>query len=311
MTSGFKLLKRFLAACFVAVAAASWAQPLTLVVPHPPGGADVYARYVAKYLSAQLNREVVVVNNPAAGGRVAVDQVAKSTSGNEFLLASTGPFLFNKVVYKHLNSDFENFEAVTPLVRIPVVFSVSLASGANSIRDIKALSNQRTVNCSGSSASSLFLGRYHFNQLGINNVTWVPFKGSADMNTQLAAGNIDCAFDTVSPALTLHEAGKYKTVATAGATKIKSVPEAELIKDIVPGLTFYNWYGMGVKVNTPNNDRIQAALRKINQDPGYLAEMSKRGLEVVTPQQHGSQWIHSEYVKFELIRQQLNIDKLD
>jgi len=307
-------MKKLLVALLLTLAASAWADTLTLLVPHPPGGSpDVYSRLVAKYLSDRLGRDVIVVNKPAAAGRIAVDQAAHSTSGDEILLASTGPFLFNKVIYKNLNTDFEHFDLIAPIARIPATFAVSNASGANSFKDILALSKQRTVNCSGSSASTLFAGKYIFSQLGIKNVTWVPFKGAAEMNTQLAAGNIDCGFDTIMPAQTLHDAGRYKIIAIGSNTKWPSIPEAVLFKDVVPGLVFYNWYGIAFPKGMPEGDKnkISAALDKINQDPVYREGVERMSFERVDTPVKGLAWVKSQYQHYDAIRQKLNIEKVD
>lgn len=307
-------MKKLLATIFLFLATAVCAEPLTLIVPHPPGGSpDVYARLVAKYLSDQLARDVIVMNKPAAAGRIAVDQAAHSTSGNELLLASTGPFLFNKVIYRNLNTDFEYFDVIAPVARIPATFAVSNASGATSIKDIKALSQQRTVNCSGSSASTLFAGKYMFNQLGITNVTWIPFKGAAEMNTQLAAGNIDCGFDTIMPAQTLHDAGKYKILAIGSNNKWASLPEAMLFKDIIPGMTFYNWYGFAFpkSMSDVDKNKIVVILGKINQDPEYREGVERMSFERVDNPTRGLSWVKSQYQHYDAIRQKLNIEKVD
>lgn len=307
-------VKKLLTTLLLFLASAVYAEPLTLIVPHPPGGSpDVYARLVAKYLSDQLLRDVVVMNKPAAAGRIAVDQAARSTSSDEILLASTGPFLFNKVIYKNLNTDFEHFDVIAPIARIPATFAVSNASGANSFKDIKALSQQRTVNCSGSSASTLFVGKYMFHQLGITNVTWVPFKGAAEMNTQLAAGNIDCGFDTIMPAQTLHDAGKYKIIAIGSNTKWPSLTEATLFKDIIPGLSFYNWYGIAFPKGMPvaDKNKIVAVLDKINQDPVYREGVERMSFERVESPVKGLSWVKSQYQHYDAIREKLNIEKVD
>lgn len=307
-------MKKLFAIFALAFSIGAGANTLTINVPFPPGGAtDVWSRTVSRYLQDQLNRDVVVVNRPAADGRLVMEQVHQNASGNELITAATGPFLFNKIMFKKVSTDYNDFDLVAPLVRVPTVFSTSVASGVNSWKDLVALSRTRFVNCAGSSASSVFVGKYIFQQLGIVNVTWVPFKGSADMNQQLAAGNIDCGFDTSLAALPLHRAGKFKIIAVGNRTRWSVVPEAALFSDAVPGLTFNNWYGMGMSKSAPaaDRERILTVLRKINNDPGYREALERAGLEAVTAPPNGSEWIHAEYVRFEALRRSLGIEQLD
>jgi tripartite-type tricarboxylate transporter receptor subunit TctC len=305
-------MKKILFALLFAVTAA-WADTVTITVPNPPGGApDVWTRIVAKHLTRELGVQYVISNRPAADGRIAVDYVAtQPADGRNLITTSTGALLFNKVLFNKLNYDYTHFDIVAPMARVPVVFSVSNNLGVTTLKDFVALAKKKSLNCAGSSASSVFVGKQFFHQLKINNAQFVPFKGSADMNVQLAAGNIDCAFDTSLAAGPLHQSGRFKIIATASESKLSSVPDAALFSSVVPGLTFYNWYGIGVRVNSPGTDKLFAVLKNLRLNPVYQAEMAQHGIEIVNSPESGSQWIHQEYQKYEAIRLTLKIDKLD
>ena len=304
-------MKKILFALLFAMTSA-WSNT-TITVPHPAGGApDVWTRIVAKHLTQELDSDYVIVNKSAADGRVAIDYVASQPAdGKNLITVSTGPFLFNKVLFNKLNHDYTSFDIIAPMVRVPFVLSVINSLGVVTLKEFIAMDKTKALNCAGSSASSVFAGKQFFDKINIKEVQFIPFKGSADMNVQLAAGNIDCAFDTTLAALPLHQGGKFKIIAASTESKLSSVPTAALFNSVAPGLTFYNWYGIGVRINTPGSEKIFTVLRKLNQDPAYQAEMGKRGLEIVTPPENGSQWIHNEYQKYEALRSQLKIDKLD
>lgn len=291
----------------------AWSNTITVTVPHPPGGApDVWTRIVAKHLTQELGGDYIIVNKPAADGRIAIDYVAtQPADGKNLITTSTGPFLFNKVLFNKLNHDYTDFDIMAPMVRLPLVLSVSNNLGVSTLTEFVALAKTKPLNCAGSGASSVFVGKQFFNKINATQVQFIPFKGSADMNVQLAAGNIDCAFDTTLAALPLHRGSKFKIIAASTESKLSEVPTAMLLSSVVPGLTFYNWYGLGMKINSPDSEKIFAVLRKLNQNPAYQSEMKNRGLEIVNPPEHGSQWIHNEYQKYESVRLQLKIDKLD
>lgn len=303
-------MKKILLSVFLAVSSA-WANPVAITVPHPPGGApDVWTRIVARHLAQELNTDFVVVNRPAADGRVAIDFVEQQPAdGRNLIVVSTGPFLFNKVLYKNLNLDYRNFDVMVPLAQVPLVLAVSNNLGVTSLREFVELSRTRVLNCAGSSASSVFVGKHMMKQIQAKEVQFIPFKGSADMNVQLAAGNIDCAFDTTLATLPLHQGGKIKIIATS--TNAQILPDTATLRSVVPGLVFYNWYGIGMRLNTANSDQIFRALKRINQNSEYQTAVKKAGLEIVEPADNGSQWLQQEYQKYETMRQQLKIDKID
>lgn len=307
-------MKQFIASLAMLCSITAVAQTLTITVPHPPGNApDALARILERHLTDSLKRPVVVVNRTGADGRIGVDFVATSTGNNHVLLASTGPFLFNRVVYSKLNYSYENFDSMVPIARIPISFSVHPAVPVRNFNDLLKLSQQRPIICAGSSASSFFLGKFIMDQLQISNVVWVPFKGSADMNVQLMAGNIDCGLDTSLGHLPLHASGRIRIVAVSTVDKYPLLPDAIVLRDVIPGLSFYNWYGIAVpkSFDPQERDKIFAALKTILSNPGYQDSVTKSNLELVTTPADSANWLHNEYNRWEAIRQRLRIPKID
>jgi tripartite-type tricarboxylate transporter receptor subunit TctC len=281
----------------------------TITVPHPPGGSpDIWARIVAKHLAQEINTEVVVSNNPSAAGRVAVDFVAQQPADGKNLIAvTTGPFLFNKVLFKSVLHDYNNFDTMVPMTRIPMVLAVSNSLKVSSLKDFINVAQSKSLNCAGSSSSAVFVGKYLMKQIKSQDVQFIPFKGSADMNVQLAAGNIDCAFDTTLATMPFHQANRFKIIATS--TDLQILPDTGLFKSVVPGLVFYYWTGIGIKVNTANKDYLFRTLHRISQNTEYQSAVKKAGFELVDSTVDGSQWLHQEFLKFESMREQLNIPK--
>lgn len=307
-------MKRLIATLAMLWTVSAWSQTLSIVVPFPPGGApDVWARILERQLGDEIKRPVVVVNRPGADGRIAMDYVATSTGNSTVLLATTGTYLFNQVVYSKQNHNFENFDAMVPMTRIPIVFSVNPSSSIRNFRDLAQLAQQRPVTCAASSASSLFLGKYLIEQLQITNIIWVPFRGSADMTMQLMAGNIDCGFDTLLVHLPLHASGKLKILYLSSVTRHTQLPDIALLREVVPDLTFYNWYGVAIprSFDPAERDRIFAALRTISGRSDYRDSVGKSNLELVDPPADSAAWVRAEYNRWEIIRQRLKIPKID
>jgi len=288
------------------------APPVTVVVPFPPGGfVDVFGRNIARYLSVTLQQDFVVVNKGGADGRIGMDYVAQQPAdGSHILIGSTGVTLFNRVLYSRLNSDYTAFDNMVPMVRTPIVFAVSMRLPATNLSEFVKLARDNKLNCAGSSASSVFVGKYMFKQLALNHLQFVPFKGSNDMIVQLISGNIDCAFETNLVTGPLAQDRKIRVLASGG--QYKSLDQA-LFSDIVPGLNFYNWSGVSIlkTVPTAEKDRIFSALRNAARDLVYRNTMTALGLEIVENPPLGETWLNSEYQKYENLRQQLGISRLD
>ena len=81
-------------------------KPLRLIVPFPAGGpADIFGRFLAQGMSAQLGQPVVIENISGASGVLGVDRAAKSPPDGYTLAlisstaASIGPFAMAKMPF--------------------------------------------------------------------------------------------------------------------------------------------------------------------------------------------------------------------
>src|SRR5881394_1012420 len=119
------LIKRaavwILAACLLAAmparAADPWpTRPVTVICPFPPGiSTDLIARAVATYLSDKLGQQFVMENRPGANGNVGAGAAAKAApDGYTFVIATLGPIVANKFMYKTMSYDPER--AFAPVV---------------------------------------------------------------------------------------------------------------------------------------------------------------------------------------------------
>jgi len=305
-------MKKLLLSLLLTATTVMAAPTVTVVVPFPPGGfVDAFGRNIARYLSANLQQEFVVVNRSGADGRIGMDYVAQQPAdGSHILIGSTGVTLFNRVLYSRLNYDYTVFDNMVPMVRTPIMFAVSTKLPVTNFAEFSKMARGNKLNCAGSSASSVFVGKYMFKQLALNDIQFVPFKGSNDMIPQLISGNIDCAFETNLVITPLAQDRKIRVLASGGQYKSS---DQVLFSDIVPGLTFYNWSGVSILKNVPTaeKDRIFSALRNAARDPVYRNTMTALGLEIVENPTMGEAWLNSEYQRYETIRQQLGINRLD
>src|SRR3954451_15628195 len=102
-------LRRFalLAAALIATTAVQ-AQPnvVKLVVPFPAGGiTDQAARVIGETMARHLAQTVIVENRPGAGGRIAIDLVAKAPADGKTLLFTNTSYTILPVVDPHSNLD--------------------------------------------------------------------------------------------------------------------------------------------------------------------------------------------------------------
>src|ERR1700755_2148771 len=89
------------ALCLSAAPCAAHSPPsskaIQIYVPFAPGGsADGIARILANDMAASLNRQVVVINQPGAGGTIGLMTTAKAApDGDTLAIAATGALVIN------------------------------------------------------------------------------------------------------------------------------------------------------------------------------------------------------------------------
>ena len=100
------------------------------------------------------------------------------------------------VLFRNLATPVTVWHNMVPMIRTPVVMAVSNQLAVTTWSEFLRVARSRPLNCAGSGASTVFVGKYMMRQLNIDSVQFVPFRGTSDMITQLVAGNLDCAFET-------------------------------------------------------------------------------------------------------------------
>src|ERR1700731_2509926 len=99
------ILAASLLAAVAAQAQSYPSRPIKMIVPFPPGGADVMARLTADRLSMALGQPVIVENRAGGGGGTVGTKVvaAADPDGHTLLFTSPGPLTSSAAVYKNLD----------------------------------------------------------------------------------------------------------------------------------------------------------------------------------------------------------------
>ncbi|MCC6472421.1 MAG: tripartite tricarboxylate transporter substrate binding protein [Burkholderiales bacterium] len=227
----------FAAIALLVVAGAPSAQPypsrpIRWIVPFAPGGGlDIITRAYAPHLGNSLGQPLVVENRPANAGILALELVARSAPDG-YTLLTFGPstLVNNRYIYADIKYDAEkDFAPVTMLADAPIALYVNASVPARTLGEFIALSRQP-----GSKLNYGAPGHGHIFHLAMEllkertgaDIQFVPYKGSAPMNQDLVAGNIQAAFNpVVRSLLSLVRAGKIRALAAGGDQRLRDLPE--------------------------------------------------------------------------------------
>ena len=188
-------------------AAADWpAHPVRIVNTFAPGGAaDILARMAGDQLTRALGQQFYVETRDGAGGVIGVDLVAHSApDGYNFVITTLSLTAINPLINKKIGYDpFKDLTHVAYLAGSPIVFIVSAKGGVKTLKDFvakaKASAKPLSYGVSGFASAGQMITE-SFAQMAGLKFQVVPYKGAAQSQLDVVAGNIDFATPTVTSA---------------------------------------------------------------------------------------------------------------
>ena len=203
---------------------------IRMVVPYAPGGGvDIIARATAQELARRVGQQIIVDNRAGAGGNVGSDAVAKSApDGYTLLMASPAntinPSLYAKMPYEPLR----DLAAVALIASVPSVLLANRSLPVANVKQLVALAKAKPgalTYGSGGSGSTEHLAGEMFKSFAGVDMLHVPYKGGAQVLTDLIGGQIALMFVNQVFALPHIQSGKVKALAVAGVARSPSLPE--------------------------------------------------------------------------------------
>lgn len=203
-------------------------KPLTLVVPWPAGGgSDILMRMIAQKASDELSQPVVVVNQPGAGGSLALREVADGDkSGHTFSMIATG---FIAEQYGNPNAPtLDQFKVLSFVGTDPAVLAARADAGFKTLDDLVAKAKEapgslRNANDQPGGTSYVAASLMEA-KLGID-LNLIPYAGSAPVVQAILAGETQTATPSVTDLVAQHKAGDVVILAVAGAERHFMAPD--------------------------------------------------------------------------------------
>jgi tripartite-type tricarboxylate transporter receptor subunit TctC len=269
----------------------AWAQgyPARLVrviVGFPPGGlADFGARITAQSLSERMKQQFIVENRPGAATNLATEVVIRSPADGYTLLAIGASASVNQSVYENLAFNIlTDLAMVSGTITSPLILVVHPSLPVNTIPEMvayaKANPGKVTLASYGTATTSHVAGELFKMMSGVNMVH-VPYRGSAPMVTDLIAGQVQSAMDTVTSSLGQIRAGRLRPIAVCSVKRSALLPDVPSMSEFLSGFEANAWNGIAAPKGTPAaivnslNSEINAAL----SDSKIAAKIIQSGAE--------------------------------
>lgn len=241
--------------------------PVTLVVPFSAGGQfDAIARLVGKAMAADLGQSVVIENVGGAGGNIGATRVARARPDGHTVLMYGGNLAVARSLYKKLDYDpIEDFAAISRVSIAPHVIMASPKLGVTSFAQLRerARSAKLSYGSPGVGTSMHLAFEIVRDHYGLD-ILHVPYRGGANVMTDLVGGQIDLGIIAVGPALEFIRSGKVVPLAVTSAGRSPVLPQVPSTAELgMTGFDAGSWSGFAVPRRTPPEvvARLNASVR--------------------------------------------------
>lgn len=292
----------------------SWTptRPIKMVVPFTAGGStDVAARLIGQAISDRVGQPVVIENRAGAGGNIAAEFVARAEpDGYTLMMGTSSTQATNAFLYKNLRYDpTRDFTPISQAMFIPNLLVVNPELPVRSLDELVAYgkANPGKLNYgSGGPGTSLHLAGALFGHLTKIEMVHVPYRGGAQVATDLIAGKIQTSFSPMVEVIEHVKAGLLRPLGVTSKKRSDLLPDVPAIGEKLPGYEIALWNGIVGPAGMPPGSaaryarEIAAALKT----PEMRAKILAQGSEPVgsTPEEFAA-FIAAEAPKWgELVR---------
>ena len=285
----FLLFLALLPACFGASAQPAYpSKAITIIVPFGAGGvADITARTVGQAMSASLKQPIVIDNRPSAGALVGSAAVANAKPDGYTLLLMSNANAVSAGLFKKL--PYEPVKAFTPIGTLGY-FDLALfvvdGSPLKTVQDVvaraKAQPGQLTIGTIAVGSTQNLAAELFKTTAGIDALV-VPYNGTPALQTALLSGQVDVAFEVLSPMLSHLAAGPkgLRALAVTAERRFTGLPNVPTVHESgVANYKVASWNGLAAPAGTPPQviESLNAAIREGVNQPDVQKRLQALGV---------------------------------
>jgi tripartite-type tricarboxylate transporter receptor subunit TctC len=287
-------------------------KPLRFILPVAAGStSDTLGRLIASKLSERLGQQIVIDNQPGAGGNIGVPIAARAPADGYTLLLISSAQAISPSIYPKLTYDLmRDFAPVTQFTGGLYMLNVHPSVPARSVKELIALARARpgelTFGSAGTGTGTHLTGEL-FQALGKVKLLHVPYKGMGPATNELLGGQLSLVFSGLPSGLPHMKAGRVRALGVTSASRSSVVPQLPTLAEAgLPGFESTTWQGLAVPAATPRDiiGRLHGESVKIVHAEEVRTKLIAMGTDPVgsSPEQFAA-YVRAETVKWgKLIR---------
>jgi tripartite-type tricarboxylate transporter receptor subunit TctC len=286
-------------------------KPVRIVVDSAVGSAnDFTARTLADKLGKVWQQQVIILNQPGAGGGISARVAATAPpDGYTLYLPATSPFLAlagGPGVAPNLPIELpRDFATIGFVLQQPIFIAASPKSGINSIGDLIARAKEKPDTLSYASS-----GRGRITHLTMEllqdrarvKLRLVPYAGGpAQAMGDIVSGRVDLVLEAYAGLAGPMHGGLVKMLASTSDRRLPGFEDLPVVAETLPGFFVGAWNVIVAPVGTPDTiiRKVNADLRTALEDQDLLAKFAHNGAftRYMTPEQTTA-FVQSEQKKW-------------
>ena len=262
-------------------------RPIRIIVPFSAGaGSDFLARLIGPRLTEKWGQQVVVDNRASAAGTVAGEIVTRAAADGHTLMITSSAIAASAALYPKLPYDtVRDFASVTKLAVTATLFVAAPNSSLRTIKDLieqaKRRPGQLTYGHSGVGSGTHFASELLNASAGIKTVH-VPYKGGAEVMTDVVSGRIDYGVVPMPPSVPLVKSGRAHAIAVTTAERSSALPAVPTVAESgLPGYVYDGWFGVFAPSKVPAAivNKLSAEVARILALPEVRDRIHSIGME--------------------------------
>jgi tripartite-type tricarboxylate transporter receptor subunit TctC len=256
-----------------AVAQPAWPalKPIRMVIPSGPGGgADLFSRPLADFLSKELKQQVVVENRPGANGIVAHEAVVRQPpDGYTVLISFSAAIIANPLMQPKMSHDpLKDFKPVAMIGGgggnlIIVNPELPVRNLKELIAYVKGKKGDASYGSWGIASGGHLVIEMLKTRTGME-ISHVPYKTVSQIPPDVVSGVLGIATIDSASALPFIKSGRIRAIATMGEARLPQTADVPTLKEQGVDYNLSPVYGLYAPTGTPKAivDALNAATNK-------------------------------------------------
>jgi tripartite-type tricarboxylate transporter receptor subunit TctC len=222
-------------------------------------------------------------------------------------MGSNSPVVVNAVTIKNL--PYDPFKDLRPLFGVavsPVAFTVRADSPFKTIQDVIAASKKenKPLQLGNYSAGYQLVAAWLGTASGLP-VTHVPYKGGAQMLTDVAGGQLDVGVIDFTGTVELMKGGRVRVLAITGGKREAAYPAIPTMKESgFPDFETYVWSAFFMRADTPDDivEKLAGAFQKaMNSEAGKAFQATQPSQPLMMGPKELGDFQRREYERFKKV----------